>query len=516
MRLMDIVIPILVGVVCLGAGFAAGYALLAQSKKTKASLEAEKILVEARAAAEKSVADSRNEAVRVRDDAEKHIKEERRELREAEARFTKKEDALEKRADSVQQTERKVEQKARDLDKKERELSDKDREISRIVEEEKATLHRIAALTKEDAVRMLLEKLEPELEKEKADLIRKRLDQAKENAEGEARRVISMAIQRFAASHTADSVVTIVDIPSEDMKGRIIGREGRNIRAIERATGVDVIVDDTPGVIVLSAFDGVRREMARRTLEKLILDGRIHPTRIEEITEQTKREMEDHINNVGREFLREQDIMNVHPKLVTLLGRLKYRTSYGQNVLQHVREVAHLSSVMAAELKLDQRLARRCGVFHDIGKAVDQEFEGSHPVIGGELLKRFDEAKEVVDAAANHHNDPDANFVYTVLASAADAISASRPGARSESLDRYIKRIQELEGLAKSMPGVTGVYAIQAGREVRVLVDSDKINDGQAVVLARDIAKSIEEKLTYPGEIRVTVMRETRFVEYAR
>jgi len=300
------------------------------------------------------------------------------------------------------------------------------------------------------------------------------------------------------------------------MKGRIIGREGRNIRAFERATGVDVIVDDTPGVIVLSAFDGVRREMARRSMEKLIIDGRIHPTRIEEITEQTKREMEEHINNVGKEFLREQDIMNVHPKLVTLLGRLKYRTSYGQNVLQHVREVAHLSAVMAAELKLDQRLARRCGVFHDIGKAVDQEFEGSHPVIGGELLKRFEEPKEVVDAAANHHNDPDANYVYTVIASAADAISASRPGARSESLDRYIKRIQELETLAKSQPGVTAVYAIQAGREIRVLVDCDKVSDPQAVILARDIAKQIEQQLTYPGEIRVTVMRESRFVEYAR
>jgi ribonuclease Y len=226
--------------------------------------------------------------------------------------------------------------------------------------------------------------------------------------------------------------------------------------------------------------------------------------------------MEEHINQVGKEFLRENDLSNAHPKLVTLLGRLKYRTSYGQNVLQHVREVAHLSAVMAAELKLDQRIARRCGVFHDIGKAVDQEFEGSHPVIGGELLKRFDEVKEVVDAAANHHNDADANFVYTVLASAADAISASRPGARSESMDRYIKRIQELEKLAKSFPGVTGVYAIQAGREVRCLVDCDKVNDNQAVILARDIAKAIEGQLTYPGEIRVTVMRESRFVEYAR
>ncbi|HXG60307.1 MAG TPA: ribonuclease Y [Planctomycetota bacterium] len=499
-----------------GAGFAAGYALLARSRRTKAAIEAEKIVAEATARAEKIVADSRAEAARLRDDAERQIREERNELRQYEGRLAKKEDMLDKRVDALQQKERLVEQKSKDVERKERELASKEQEVERVVQEEKATLHRIAQLTKEEAVKLLLDKLEPELEREKADLIRKRLDAAKESAESEARRIISMAIQRFAASHTADSVVTVVDLPNEEMKGRIIGREGRNIRAFERATGVDVIVDDTPGVIVLSAFDGVRREMARRSMEKLILDGRIHPTRIEEITEQTKREMEEHINNVGKEFLREQDILNVHPKLVTLLGRLKYRTSYGQNVLQHIREVAHLCAVMAAELKLDVRLARRCGLFHDIGKAVDQEFEGSHPVIGGELLKRFDEPKEVVDAAANHHNDPDANYLYTVLAAAADAISASRPGARSESLERYVKRIEQLEKIAKSQPGVTGVYAIQAGREVRVLVDSDKVNDAQAVILARDIAKSIEEQMTYPGEIRVTVMRETRFVEYAR
>jgi ribonuclease Y len=503
-------------IVGIAVGYAVAYLLVAQSKKTKAALEAAHIVADATAKSEKSLAEARAEAAKIKDDADKQIRDERKELRQYEDRVSKKEDVIDKRADDLQRREQSVDARGKNVDRKETEIATKEREVNKIIEEEKVTLHKIAGLTKDDAVKLLLDKLEPELEKEKADLIRKRLETAKENAESEARRVISMAIQRFAASHTADSVVTIVDLPSEDLKGRIIGREGRNIRAFERATGVDVIVDDTPGVIVLSAFDGVRREMARRSMEKLIIDGRIHPTRIEEITEQTKREMEEHINNVGKEFLREADIMNVHPKLVTLLGRLKYRTSYGQNVLQHVREVAHLSAVMAAELKLDQRIARRCGVFHDIGKAVDQEFEGSHPVIGGELLKRFEEPKEVVDAAANHHNDPDANYVYTVLAAAADAISASRPGARSESLDRYIKRIQELESLAKSQPGVTGVYAIQAGREIRVLVDCDKVSDPQAVVLARDIAKQIEQQLTYPGEIRVTVMRESRFVEYAR
>jgi ribonuclease Y len=256
--------------------------------------------------------------------------------------------------------------------------------------------------------------------------------------------------------------------------------------------------------------------MARRAMERLIFDGRIHPTRIEEITEQAKREMEQHIEKVGKEFLEEQEVRNVHPKLVTLLGRLKYRTSYGQNVLQHVREVAHLTSVMAAEMKMDAKLGRRCGIFHDIGKAVDQDFEGSHPVIGGELLKRFDEPKEVIDAAANHHNDADANFPYTILAAAADAISASRPGARGESLDRYVKRLQQLEGIAKGLEGVTQAYAIQAGREVRVIVDADTITDDQSINVAREIAKEIEGQMTYPGEIKVTVTRETRVVEYAR
>ncbi len=513
MTAVYIIVGLAVG---LGAGFGAGYFLLAHSKKTRAALEAAKILADADAKAEKAVVDARSDASRLRDEAEKQSREERNELRQYENRLTKKEDMLEKRADSLQQKERLAEQKSKEVERSEAEAAEKQREIGRLVEEEKNTLHRIAGLTKEEAIKLLLDKIEPDLEREKADLISKRQEAAKENAEGEARRIITMAIQRFAAAHTADSVVSVVDLPNEEMKGRIIGREGRNIRAFERATGVDVIVDDTPGVIILSAFDGARREMARRSMEKLILDGRIHPTRIEEITEQTKREMEDHINNVGKEFLREHEVLNVHPKLATLLGRLKYRTSYGQNVLQHIREVAHLASVMAAELKMDPKLARRCGVFHDIGKAVDQEFEGSHPVIGGDLLKRFDEGPEVVDSAFNHHNDPNATSPYTLLTAAADAISASRPGARSESLDRYIKRIEQLERIAKSLPGVTGVFAIQAGREVRVLVDSDKINDSQAVIMARDIAKAIEEQMTYPGEIRVTVLRETRFVEYAR
>ncbi|HEY3226201.1 MAG TPA: ribonuclease Y [Planctomycetota bacterium] len=503
------------GVLGLAAGFGICFLYFSRLNKTTFR-KSEDLLEEARLQAEKVVVEARAQAVRVKDEGDKIVREERRELKEFENRLVKKEDVIEKRAESLMTRERTVDARAKDLERKDREATEREQEVSRTLEEVKKTLHQVAGLSREEAVKLLMDKLEPELERDKSELIRKRLDAAKEGAEIEAKRVITMAIQRFAASHTADSVVSVVDLPSEDMKGRIIGREGRNIRAFERATGVDVVVDDTPGVIVLSAFDGVRREMARRSMEKLLLDGRIHPTRIEEIVEQNKREMEQHIMEVGKQFLYEMDLQNVHPKLVTLLGRLKYRTSYGQNVLQHVREVAHLCSVMAAELKMDAKLAKRCGIFHDIGKAVDQEFEGSHPVIGGELLKRFDEAKEVVDAAANHHNDADAKFPYTVIAAAADAISASRPGARSENLDRYVKRLEQLETIAKGMPGVTGAYAIQAGREVRVLVDSDKINDSQALSVARDIAKTIEQQMTYPGEIKVTVLRETRVIEYAR
>ncbi len=504
-----------VGIGALLLGFLSCYLWFRKIQKG-AIKQSDLILAETKGRADKLILDAKAEAGRAKDDAEKELREQRTELKQFEARLLKKEDLIERRMDSIQGKERFLEQKSKEIERKEKEALEKEAEISRTLAEEKETLHRIAGLSREEAVSLLLGKLEPELEREKADLIRKRLDEAKDTAETEAKRVITMAIHRFAAEHTADSVVTVVDLPNEEMKGRVIGREGRNIRAFERATGVDVIVDDTPGVIVLSAFDGVRREMARRAMEKLLFDGRIHPTRIEEVTEQTKREMEQHIEKVGKEFLEEQDVRNVHPKLVTLLGRLKYRTSYGQNVLQHVREVAHLCSVMASEMRMDPKLARRCGIFHDIGKAVDQEFEGSHPVIGGELLKRFDEPKEVVDAAANHHNDPDAHYQYTIIAAAADAISASRPGARGESLDRYVKRLEQLEAIAKGMGGVTGAYAIQAGREVRVLVDAEKINDNQAMIVARDIAKKIEQEMTYPGEIKVTVLRETRVVEYAR
>jgi ribonuclease Y len=336
-------------------------------------------------------------------------------------------------------------------------------------------------------------------------------------AEEKARRVLSSAIQRYAAEHTADTTVSTVDIPSDDMKGRIIGREGRNIRTFEKCTGVDVIVDDTPGVVIVSAFDQVRRETARLSLAKLILDGRIHPSRIEEVVNETQQEMEKHIQECGKSALQEANVGPMHEKLVQLLGRLKFRTSYSQNVLQHSLEVAHLCGMMADELGLDGKLARRCGLLHDVGKAADHEMEGGHPKIGAELAKRYGEThKDVLHAIIGHHDEVTIDHVYTVLVAAADAISASRPGARRDTLEKYVKRLEELEALASGFPGIEHAYAIQAGREVRVIADAGRTTDSEAIKVCHDIARAIEEQLNYPGEIKVTVVRETRAVEFAR
>jgi ribonuclease Y len=347
-------------------------------------------------------------------------------------------------------------------------------------------------------------------------LIQKNMDGVREAVEQESKNVIAIAVQRWASEHTSAITTTTLDLPNDEMKGRIIGRDGRNIRAFEKTTGVDLIIDDTPGVIVISAFDGLRREMAKRALEKLIADGRIHPARIEEIVEATKQEMEQHILELGKQTCYDLDVHGLHPKLMALLGRLKYRTSYGQNNLYHTIEVAYLCSAIAGELKLDVKLAKRCGLLHDIGKAVDHELEGGHPAIGADLLKRFGESPDVVHSAAMHHESVTSNYIYTIITSAADAISASRPGARRDTVDKYIKRLERLEAIANSYQGVDHAYAIQAGREVRIIVNPEKVADNNTLTMARDIAKNIEKELTYPGEIKITVIRETRAIEYAR
>jgi ribonuclease Y len=382
--------------------------------------------------------------------------------------------------------------------------------------QQKNQLLKITAMDITEAKELLLKRLEDECEHEMSALIQRKLDETTEMAVEKSREVISSAIQRYAAEHTCEVTVSTVEIPSDDMKGRIIGREGRNIRAFEKATGVDVIVDDTPGMIVVSGFNPVRREVARLSMERLIQDGRIHPSRIEEQVAQTKKEINVKLLQLGKDASVETNIRGLNNKILSLLGALNYRTSYGQNVLRHSVEVAFLAQVMADELGLDGSLARRAGLLHDIGKAIDHDVEGNHPTIGTNFLKRFSESPVVLNAVAGHHGDVPPDNPYTPLVAAADAISASRPGARRETLERYIKRLEKLEEIANSFPGVENAYAIQAGREIRVIVSADKVDDEAAVKIARDIAQKVENEMTYPGEIQITLLREVRCIEYAR
>jgi ribonuclease Y len=440
----------------------------------------------------------------------------RHELREVEKRLDKREDLLDLKLETLLAKEKAVENQEARLRDRTKEIEAKHAQIEEALREQKNQLLRITGMSTEEARSALFRKLERELAGETAEFIEKAVATAQEEAVQKSREIVLTAIQRYAAEHTADSTVSTVDIPSDEMKGRVIGREGRNIRAFERATGVDVIVDDTPGVVVVSAFDPVRREVARQALGKLIEDGRIHPTRIEEIVQETREAVERQLLEIGRKASMESNVPGLPRKMLDLLGRLSFRTSYGQNVLRHSIEVAYMCQIMADELGLDGALARRCGLLHDIGKAVDHEVEGGHPAIGAEICRKFRERDEVLNAVAGHHGDVPATSPYTPLVSAADAISAARPGGRRESLERYIKRMEQLEDIARGFSGVSQAYAIQAGREVRVIVDASSIDDRQAVSVARDIAKRIEEDMTYPGEIKVTLLREVRAVEYAR
>ncbi len=479
----------------------------------------------------KLIEDAKREAERIKKEAEVTIKEElyrrretseretqetRQELRQLERRLSKKDDNLERKIEILTKKEKFVETQQTNLAVKEKELEEKRKQLEDILEEEKEALIRISNLSRDDAEKLLLTRLEKEVELKCAEIITRSTQKAKETAEQTAIGFICTAIQRCAAEHVAENVVSTIELPNDEMKGRIIGREGRNIRAFEKATGIDVIVDDTPGIIVLSGFDSIRREMARMTMEKLILDGRIHPARIEEVAEATKKELEQIIQETGKQVCFEFGFHNMHPEIIKLLGRLKYRTSFGQNQLAHSIEVAHFMGILAGELKLDTHLAKRCGLLHDIGKAIGPEMEGGHALAGAELAKRYDEKPEVINAIASHHEEVPAEYVYGVLVSAADAISASRPGARRETLVKYIKRLERLENIATSFSGVKSAYAIQAGREVRVVVNPDKVNDKLASKISYDIAREIEEELEYPGEVTVTVIRETRAVEHAK
>jgi ribonuclease Y len=439
----------------------------------------------------------------------------RRKLEDHENRLSKREDILDRKLDTLSVKEKNLDDLEIRLANRDKSLTMKEQQLDGVLREQRDRLLQITNMSIDQAKEMLLRRIEDECRQEAGALIQKTMEQAQEEAKDKSRQIILQAIQRYAAEQTADHTVSTVTIPSDDMKGRVIGREGRNIRSFEKTTGVDVIIDDTPGVVVVSCFDPVRREVARISLERLVQDGRIHPARIEEVVATTTKEMEEELLKIGKEAAQEAN-MNLPKPVIPLLGRLHFRTSYGQNVLRHSLEVAYISQVIADELGLDGNLARRCGLLHDIGKAMDHEVEGGHPQIGMEFLRRFNESEAVLNATVGHHGDVPATTPYTPIVMAADAISASRPGARRESLERYVKRLRDLEELALSFDGVRQAYAIQAGREVRVIVDSKMIDDKSSTKIARDIAKKIEDEMQYPGEVKVTLIRELRTVEYAR
>lgn len=459
---------------------------------------------------------SKEELLARREELEKEMNRIREELRDQEKRLDRRETSLDEQHQDIAKKERMLEMTQRKLTERAEQVEAKDAELQQVLKQQQDQLYKISGLSQQQAQDTLLNRLSNELRNETGAIIRKHETELKQNCDRLSREIVGMAVQRYAASHTSETTTSSVDIPNDEMKGRIIGREGRNIRAFEKATGVDVIVDDTPGVVIVSAFDAVRRETAKLSLVKLIQDGRIHPSRIEEIVGETQKEMEVHIRRLGQEAAEEVGAHGLHDKLIDLMGRLHFRTSYSQNVLRHSVEVSFLTGMLAEQLNLDGKMARRCGFLHDIGKAADHEMEGGHPAVGAELLKRYGEGAEVVHAALGHHDDIRVDYINTVLVAAADAISAARPGARRETLEKYVKRLEELETLACGFPGVSQAFAVQAGREIRIVVDSRQVNDREAARLARDIAKAIEETLTYPGEIKVNVLRETRIIEMAR
>ncbi len=517
---MEEALPYIIGIV-MGVVFGVVFSHFWTRRVTsKAQLERKRLLEDGHRESErikKSSMEESEEWIRNQRDAfNKELKESRREGKEAERRLNKREDNLERRMELLRSKEKKLEREDANLKKRDQENRRKQVELEGFIEEERNTLYRITEMSRQEAERVLMDRIEKDLDHEKDVLISRMVARVKEQVDKKARSLLATTIQRYASKYCQENTVASLELPNDEMKGRIIGKEGRNIRSFQEATGVDVNVGDTPGVISLSCFDSIRREMARRALEKLIADGRIHPTRIEEVVAETKKEMNELIQKTGKQVSYDLDLPGMHPKLITLLGRLRFRTSYGQNVLDHVVECANLATMIAAEMGLEVQLAKRCALFHDIGKAVDHQFEGGHPEIGANLLKRYDEAPEVVNSAASHHNDVPQESIYAVITQTADSISGSRPGARGESLERYIKRLEKLESLATSFSGVKTAQAIQAGREVRVFVNAHRVSDKKAVRLCHDIAKEVESQLTYPGEIKVTLIRETRVVEYAR
>ena len=481
---------------------------------------AKKILDEARREAEavkkETALQAKDQLFQMKVEFDKETKERRQELNNLERRLIQKEEHLEKKIGMLDSKEAELGHRQKAIEVLEKEIKEKEAYYQHLISEQKLQLERLAGISSEEARNILLKNVEREVRTDAARLVKRLETEARELADRKAKEIIGLAIKRYASEYVAEQTVSVVNLPNEEMKGRIIGREGRNIRALEAATGVDVIIDDTPEAVILSAFNPIRREVARRALEHLILDGRIHPARIEEVVEKMNQEVETSIREAGEEAAFDAGVHGLHPELVKLLGKLRYRTSFAQNVLQHSIEVSYLCGIMAAELGLNVKHAKRAGLLHDIGKAVDHEVEGPHALIGAELAKKYGESNRVIHAIHAHHEDIPPESVLAVLVQAADTLSGARPGARREMLETYVRRLEELEKIARSFNGVSKTYAIQAGREIRLIVDSDKISDEEAFLMCREAAKKIEAELTYPGQIKVTVIRETRAVDYAR
>ena len=515
------IILILFAVAAVGAVL--GYVLRQRvSKKKLDSSEnlSARIIVEAKREADtikkETVLQAKENLLRLKTEFEKDTRDRKLELDNLEKRLRSKEENIDKRIDSLSQKEAAFENREKGLLKKESQFEEKSERLNRLIAEQTEKLEKIAGISSEEAKNHLIQSMETEAKREAAMIIRKIEEEAKRTADNKSREIIAYAIQRYSGDFVAEHTVSVVALPNDEMKGRIIGREGRNIRAIEAATGIDLIVDDTPEAVVLSSFDPIRREVARISLDRLIVDGRIHPGRIEDIVKKVQQEVETVIRETGERTSFDVGVHDIHPEIISLLGSLKFRTSFSQNVLQHSVDVAYLMGMMAAELKMNVKEAKRAGLLHDIGKAVDHKIEGTHAAIGADYAKRFGESARIVQAIATHHDDGLNNTILGVLVQAADTLSAARPGARREMLETYVNRLEELERIANSFSGVDKSYAIQAGREIRILVENEKISDNDAVMLCKDIVKKVEAELTYPGQIKVTVIRETRVSDYAK
>jgi ribonuclease Y len=515
------IILLIIGSIALGVLL--GYLLrqrLFKNRQASSEMLSARIVDEAKKESEtikkEAVIQAKENLLKVKTEFEKDTRERKSELENLEKKIRSKEENLDKRIDQLSQKEANFENRDKSLVNKESAFHEKQEKLHRMIEEQTRKLEEIAGISSEEAKNFLIQSMETEAKRDAAVLVRKIEEEAKRTADKQSREIIAYSIQRYAGDFVAENTVSVVNLPSDEMKGRIIGREGRNIRAIEAATGIDLIVDDTPEAVVLSSFDPIRREVARISLERLISDGRIHPGRIEDIVKKVRTEVDTIIRETGERTSFDVGVHDIHPEIINLLGSLKYRKSFSQNVLQHSIEVAHLTGMMAAELKMNVKEAKRAGLLHDIGKAIDHEVEGTHAAIGADYAKRFGESPRIVQAIATHHDDGRTNTLLGVLVQAADTLSAARPGARREMLETYVKRLEELEAIANSFNGVDKCYAIQAGREIRILVENEKISDNDAVMLCRDIIKKIEKDLTYPGQIKVTVIRETRVSDYAR